>query len=231
MKYLRFGIYILLTFILFFPFLVFPRIIKVRMVECYNQYGLCSGDFMAKVNPAVGDSINDAKKLITEEFKNTKLIDSYSFRFKLPGTLRIDILLKKPKYAIFYKNTNEIVILDNKGTVLENTQKTNLPYIVTSDSTPNIGETVDAKKIFSLELIYDIYYLYQVKEGEIVNESLEVNIPESGKIIFPLDGERDILLGSMKLILSRLNQGGNSPKIGKVKEIDLRYKNPVIRYD
>lgn len=177
---------------------------------------------MAKVNLASGKSINDAKKMVAEEFKNTKLIDNYSFRFKLPATLRIDILLKKPKYALLNKNTNEIAVLDNKGTVLEKTDKTNLPYVVTGDNLPNVGEVAESKKTFALELLYSIYYLYQVKSGEIVKDSLELSIPKEGKIIFPLEGERDILLGSMKLILSRA---------GKFKEIDLRYKNPVIRYE
>lgn len=222
MKYLRFGIYILLVFFLFFPLLVFPRIIKVRVVECYNQYGLCSNELLVKVNAISGDSINIAERKITEEFKNTKLIDSYSFRFKLPSTLRIDLILKKPKYALVEKNTNQAVILDGNGLVLEKVEKTNLPYVVISDSLPNIGETVESKKTFALELVYGIYYLYQVKSGEIVNDSLEVNISDAGKVIFPLMGERDILLGSMKLILSRA---------GKFKEIDLRYKNPVIRYE
>lgn len=207
---------------MFFPLLVFPRIIKVRVVECYNQYGLCSNELLVKVNAISGDSINIAERKITEEFKNTKLIDSYSFRFKLPSTLRIDLILKKPKYALVEKNTNQAVILDGNGLVLEKVEKTNLPYVVISDSLPNIGETVESKKTFALELVYGIYYLYQVKSGEIVNDSLEVNISDAGKVIFPLMGERDILLGSMKLILSRA---------GKFKEIDLRYKNPVIRYE
>ncbi len=222
MKYIRFGIYILLTFFLLFPFLVLPRIVKIKVVECYNQYGLCSNEFLTKVNPVLNDSINIAKKKITEEFNNTKLVEEYSFRFKLPSTLRIDLILKKPKYALYQKNTNEVVILDNKGIVLEKVEKTNLPYVVTGDNFPGIGEVVESKKTFALEIIYGIYYLYQVKSGEIVNDSLEVRIPDAGKIIFPLSGERDILLGSMKLILART---------GKFKEIDLRYKNPVVRYE
>lgn len=222
MKYIRFGVYILLIFSLFFLFLVLPRLIKVRKIECYNQYGLCSNEFLTKVNPVLNGSFDTAKKKITEEFKNTKLIEKYSFRFKLPATLRIDLILKKPKYALYSKNTNEIAVLDGEGEVLEKVENTNLPYVVTSDNLPNVGEMVESKKTFALEIIYGIYYLYQVKSGEIVSNSLEVKIPEAGKIIFPLEGERDILLGSMKLILSRA---------GKFKEIDLRYKNPVIRYE
>ncbi len=222
MKYIRFGIYILLVFFLIIPFLVFPRIIKVRVIECYNQYGLCSNEFLTKVNPVLNESIDTAKEKMAKEFKNTKLIEDYSFRFKLPATLRIDLILKKPKYALYNKNMNETVVLDTKGIVLEKVEKSNLPYIVTSDNLPNLGEAVESKKTFALEIIYGIYYLYQVKSGEIVNDSLEVKIPEAGKVIFPLEGERDILLGSMKLILS-----GS----GKFKEIDLRYKNPVIRYE
>jgi len=237
-KYIRFGVYILLIFFLFFPFLVLPRIIKVRKVECYNQYGLCSNEFITKISPVSGKSVSDAKKTITQEFKNLKQVEEYLLRFKLPAMLRIDLILKKPKYALYQKSTNEKIVLDDKGVTLEKVDNTNLPYVITSDRLSNIGETVESKKIFALELVYAIYYLYQVKSGEIVNDSLEVKIPEVGKIIFPLSGERDILLGSMKLILSRLNQEGNSPKIGKVlpagrqvKEIDLRYKNPVIRYE
>lgn len=216
MKYIRFGVYTLLIFSLFFLFLVLPRLIKVKKIECYNQYGLCSNEFLIKVNPVLNDSLDTAKKKITEEFKNTKLIGKYSFRFKLPATLRIDLILKKPKYAILNKNTSEMVLVDSEGVVLEKAGNTNLPYIIVS------GDLSANKKMFALEIIYGIYYLYQVKSGEIVNDSLEVKIPEAGKIIFPLEGERDILLGSMKLILSRA---------GKFKEIDLRYKNPVIRYE
>ncbi len=216
MKYIRFGIYILLIFLLFIPILIFPRIVKVKKIECYNQYGLCADDFMSKVNPAIGESINNAKKKITEEFNNTKQIEKYSSRFKFPSTLRIDLILKKAKYAIQNKNTKEIVLVDDKGMVLEQVDKTNLPYIIVD------GSLTDSKQLFALELMYSIYYLYQVKNGEIVNGSLEVVIPKEGKIIFPLEGERDILLGSLKLILSRA---------GNFKEIDLRYKNPVIRYE
>ena len=216
MKYIRIGIYILLIFLLFIPILIFPRIVKVKKIECYNQYGLCADDFMSKVNPAIGESINNAKKKITEEFNNTKQIEKYSSRFKFPSTLRIDLILKKAKYAIQNKNTKEIVLVDDKGMVLEQVDKTNLPYIIVD------GSLTDSKQLFALELMYSIYYLYQVKNGEIVNGSLEVVIPKEGKIIFPLEGERDILLGSLKLILSRA---------GNFKEIDLRYKNPVIRYE
>ena len=206
----------LLIFLLFIPILIFPRIVKVKKIECYNQYGLCADDFMSKVNPAIGESINNAKKKITEEFNNTKQIEKYSSRFKFPSTLRIDLILKKAKYAIQNKNTKEIVLVDDKGMVLEQVDKTNLPYIIVD------GSLTDSKQLFALELMYSIYYLYQVKNGEIVNGSLEVVIPKEGKIIFPLEGERDILLGSLKLILSRA---------GNFKEIDLRYKNPVIRYE
>ncbi len=202
--------------------MVLPRIIKVKKIECYSQYGLCSNEFLTKVNFFPGESIDATKKKISEELKSIKLIDDYSFRFRFPETVRIDLILKKPKYALYNKNTNETVVLDGKGTVLEKTGKTNLPYLVIDDNPPDIGETVESKKHFALELLYGIYYLYQVKSGEIVKDCLEIYIPDAGKVIFPLAGERDILLGSMKLILSRA---------GKFKEIDLRYKNPVIRYE
>jgi len=230
-KYLRFGIYILIIFLLVLPFLVLPRVVKIKKIECYSQYGLCSNEFLAKIDPVLGMSVDEAKKKISEELKNIKLIEDYSFRFKLPSILRVDLIFNKAKYALYSKNSSKVAVIDAKGTILDKVQITNLPRVITDDDLPAVGETVESKKVFALELLYSIYYLYQIKEAEIVNDSLEIKMYDVGKIIFPLEGERDILLGSMKIILSRLNADTNSPKIGKVKEVDLRYKNPVVRYE
>lgn len=231
MKYLKVGLFFLIFFLLILPFLILPRIIKVKEVECFSQYGICSDYIQGKIKENMGKSLYDAKKKISENFKNDNLVEKYSFQLKLPDKLRIDVILKKPKYGLLKKNTNEVDLVDGSGMVLEKIEKTNLPEVEISDNLPDIGAKVSSSEQFSLDLIYGIYYLYQIKSGEIVGDSFVVSMPTVAKIIFPLSGDRDVLLGSMKLILSRLNQDKDNLRIGKVKEIDLRYKNPVIRYE
>jgi hypothetical protein len=57
-------------------------------------------------------------------------------------------------------------------------------------------------------------------------------LKDGNKAIFPLEGDRDVLVGAFRLIYSQLNQDAQTSKIEGVKTpftIDLRYKNPVIR--
>ena len=46
---------------------------------------------------------------------------------------------------------------------------------------------------------------------------------------FSLEGDIDVLAGSLRLIFSRLNDETTGIRMGDVSEIDLRFKNPVIR--
>ncbi len=59
--------------------------------------------------------------------------------------------------------------------------------------------------------------------------SLVVDIPHERAVLFTLEGDKDALLGGLKLIMSRLNKIAQDSKIEGVTEIDLRFKNPVVR--
>jgi hypothetical protein len=66
----------------------------------------------------------------------------------------------------------------------------------------------------------------------IVNESLQTFLPDGKKVIFPLNRDASVLFGSLKLVIDVLNSDTKEPKIENdllVKEIDLRFKNPVLR--
>ena len=231
MKYIRIGIYILIVFVFVIPFLVFPGLAKIKKIECYTQYGICSTELINNLDNSLGKTLSLAKNEIDLELAKDNLIEDSSFRFKLPDILRVDLILIKPKYAVFSKAVNKYALVNEWGTVLEISDNSNLPKVTISDNFSNVGETLSSDKHFALEIIYSLNFLYQIKEGEIEEKHLIVRMSDGVNVIFPLEGEEDILLGSMKLILSRLNQSQNTLKIGKVKEIDLRYKNPILRYN
>ena len=220
MKYKTTAIYLSLPLIFILPFFVLPRVIKITKIECLTQYGLCSDDLTKNVNSVLGRPLIIAKRELKKILKNYALAQKYSIRFKLPSILRTDIILAKPKFAIGKGDGSKSVLVDKGGFVLEEVSETNLPRILISGELPGVGEKVKEDKFFALNLVYGIYYLYQVKVGEIDVDRLIVNFPNGVKVIFPLEGDRDTLLGSLKLVFA---------KAENVKEIDLRYKNPIIR--
>lgn len=221
MKYINIGLVILFILLIAYPFLILPRTVKITKFECYSQYGICSDEIFAKLNPILDKTLIDAKASVINSFKEDNLVEDHSFQFKLPGTLRINIILRKAKFAIGKFGLNEAALIDKSGNVLTKNKVTGLSILFMPEDLPEIGKKVSQEKLFALEVLNSVYYMYQVNTGEIKNNSLIITIPNGPKVIFPLEGEKDVLLGSLRLVLSKINQG--------IIEIDLRFKNPIIR--
>jgi hypothetical protein len=69
--------------------------------------------------------------------------------------------------------------------------------------------------------------MYQIDTGEVQNDTLLVELPGQIRVILPLeDADSQLLLGSLRLIYSTIEGGTNK---NLYKEIDMRYKNPVLR--
>lgn len=226
MKYLKLGLYLLFLFAIIFPFAVLPRIIKINKIECYSQYGICDNEIFELISPANNKSIRDAKIFTVKQFTDNGIVQDYSFTFKLPGTLRVDIILNKAKFALYRKDSAEVVLIDKDGIVLERVDKTNLPKVVIPGDLPGVGEKVAQDKLFALNLIYSLNFFYQVNYGEITDNAFMADLPEGVGVVFPLEGELKTLLGSLKLVLTQLNLTGKDQGIIVV---DLRFKNPIIR--
>lgn len=220
MKYLNIGSYLLLAFLIIFPFTLWPRIIKIQRVKCYSQYGICEEEIFLLFGNLSGQSLRDAKINIKEKLKQNLLVEKFALTFRLPGTLRVDVILKKAKFALVKKDSPGAVLLDKDGNVLQKSAKTNLPQVMTTGSLPAVGEKVAPEKLFALNLVYSLNFYYQVNSGEITKEGLVVKLSQGSEVIFPLAGDKEILLASLKLILSR-------PEGAKL--IDLRFKNPIIK--
>jgi len=71
-----------------------------------------------------------------------------------------------------------------------------------------------------------LYTFYSVDKGATTGDGFFIDNIRSKKVIFPLNGDKDLLLGSMNLIFSRLP---SLKEASTIETIDLRYKNPVLR--
>ncbi len=229
MKYIKIGYLLVFLFLLAVPLLILPRIIKISKVSCYSQYGDCSLEIQKKVEQSLGKTYSEAKKEIDNSLIKELMIKNYSLQLKLPSEVRIDVVLNKPKFALKDISQNIFYLIDREGFVLAKKDKTEFPFVIRENINYDLGKKISDEDFFSLEIISDLFSSYQIKEGKIEGDSLVVNLIDGPKVIFPLSGNKNALLGGLKLILSRLNEPDKDVKIESVKEIDLRFKNPVLK--
>ncbi|NMD01085.1 MAG: hypothetical protein GYA62_15385 [Bacteroidales bacterium] len=192
-----------------------PFFIKTK-IECRSQYGNCSGEVVSGLQQIKNKNYYQTKKEISKFFKTSKMITSYSTQFKLPNIILVNVIVKKPYSAIKDVNTNKIYTIFKDGSIATEVQSTSLPIV--SQSGTNIN-------IFAQDLIINLNQMYQINFGKIDNNALVVDITPSLRVIFPLEGDLKVLLGAYRLIYSKVT----TEYQGKYSEIDMRYKNPVLR--
>lgn len=213
------SVFLIILFVVSIP-AVIKRLIRIDKIECNSQFGPCTRNYQ------LGD-YSFVKKQIESDLSKDIVVSSYLIQYKIPSTIKIDLSLKKPKYAI--KNLENIYyLIDKEGVVLEISNQSDLPNLV-SDTNYVLGQKISESNQFALKLLEKIRIVNTVGGAEIKNNVFEVRIENGILIKFPLEGDVDYLVGSMRLIFSRLNGGTNGIKMEDIKEIDLRFANPVIR--
>jgi len=219
------SIIIVLVFILLTPVFV-QRLIKIKKIECVSQYGECPQ--IKEILKHVPGNYKDTKKQIELILKQDIKVNNYLIQYKIPNTLKIEVNLKKSKYAIRNKDAKYFLV-DRDKLILEISDESNLPVLISNNFNKNIGEVVDDTDIFALKIIEKVAWLYSVKIGNFENNELKITLKEGVIVHFPLEGDIDTLVGRLRLIFSRLNDEGEGIRMEDVKEIDLRFKNAVLR--
>lgn len=213
------SIILIIIFIFITP-IILQKLIKIKKVICVSQYGSCSYEFELS-------NYRTTKNNIEKILKKDIQINNYLIQYKIPSTLKVEINIKKPKYAVFYNQ--KYFLLDKEGLILSESKETNLPTLVNNNFQNKIGNMISNKELFSLKIIEKVAQLYSVKTGLIQNEELKIILKEGILVHFPLEGDIDTLVGSLRLVFSRLNDESQGIKMEDVREIDLRFKDVVLK--
>lgn len=211
--------------LIFSIFLISPFFIKVK-TECRSNDGACPKEVEGEIRKIGDTPLFFAKKRVSTILSANYLVENYSLQFKLPNVLLVTTIIKKPVYAIYLRNTGKFYLTDRDGTILTTVENTNLTLIYKNGPDLLKGEKITQLDLFALRLIEGINSMYQINKGEVENDTLLVDMPGGIKVIFPLtDTDGDVLLGSLRLIFTKITN--DFP--GKYTQIDMRYKNPVLR--
>ena len=134
--------------------------------------------------------------------------------------------MEKPVFALKDAGGSSIVLVDKDGKVLSGTGGTALPVVEISGGLPKEGQNVGTADLFALNLAGGVNQMYQVRESLLQDNTLLVELPGQIRVIFPIEGDVGVLLGSLRLIYSKIQSDGNP---NGYTQIDLRFVNPVLR--
>lgn len=219
-------IFTIVGVILFCGFVaVLPFLVKVK-VDCKSQYGDCPQQISDQINLFNGKSLFAARKGISKILKFEFLVSDFSLQYKIPNILHAELLVKKPIAAFGDSTTGSVILVDKDGIALSIASDSALPVVTVTGNLPKIGQYIGDSNFFALNLATGIYQMYQIGDSQVQDNSLLVELPGQIRVIFPLEGDTQILLGSLRLIYSKIQSDGN---MSKYSQIDLRFKNPVLR--
>ena len=232
MKYIRKLLILLLALSPVAAIYLLPRSVKIEKLRCANQYGKCNEDLLEKLDNIAGNNLYDARKVIITLLANDSTITDFSMQYKLPNILLVNVIDKDPKYAISNIDKKSLALIDSRGEVVGFAESTNLPSVEIDSILPNVGDIISDDTHFALKLVYSVRLSSKLSQAIIEKGDLYVTLENGVKLIFPTNGDAEVLMGSANLILSRLNVIGKDTKIDekeKISVIDLRFDNPVVR--
>jgi len=225
---------IFIGLIIVLPFLLIPRRIIINKFSCSNQFGPCSEAVLNLLNDANTGNLNllKAKQNVENVLESEVLIKSFATQYKFPDVLEVFVFERKSAYALMSGNES-ILLIDKEGYVISITDETGLPNLKDETLTLDVGEKVDDQRLFALEVYLVTYSNYQIEEANLYSDRLVIELDTNLTVIFPLEGSRDVLLGSLRLILAELNNENintDAAERGRIRTIDLRFENPVLKY-
>lgn len=201
-----------------------PFLLRVN-IDCISQYGSCPADIALNLSKFNGKSLVASQSGIKKYLSSNYLVSDFSLAFKIPNIIKVEMIVKKPVFAVQDRVSGNNFLVSGDGKILAASPTTSLPTVQAQIS-KKIGDGVDEKTLSGLRLIAGVFEMYQVRTGKIDNDSLVVDLPGQLRVIFPLVGkDNQVLLGSLRLIYSKITT--ESP--GKYSQIDLRFENPVLR--
>jgi hypothetical protein len=206
--------------------ILLPRYVSIRKIDCISQYGSCNSSINDSIAMVKKGNLGSTNRNLKNSLSHNIFVKEYRLHFSLPDKLILNVIERNPSYALTDSSSQKYLLLDKSGLVLSEVNITSLPTLLIDNNNLKPGDRVVQDQLFALNIIQSIYTSYKPKSAKIENNSLLVELEDNLKIIFPLEGDNDLLVGSMFFILSKLQKG--EPGVGNIAVLNLTYKNPVL---
>ena len=202
----------------------------IKNISCKTQFGSCE----------------EADEELLEKFKDERFfgLDTQRVEEKLLGHFKnrrvsvykvipssLEIFIDKRAGRVGLKNgwpgasEEGYWLTDLEGTVLAKSETSALPLMYVGDLRLDLGENLEPKNVRALRLLYKTYQVVSTDWGVLGEDLLTVSLEEGVIVKYSLGKDVDTSIGSLQLVLSEARMNDKIPK-----EIDLRFRNAVLRY-
>jgi hypothetical protein len=198
----------------------------VRKIECFTQYGYCPDIYLAKLNAFKSISLVGGlpKKQIAMELNQFSEIKKFNVYRRLPETLVVSVILRKPLSGISDSVLGWKTGIDSEGQVFSIDPSPSLPLIIT-DKVYQPGEKVNGTLLTAGRFLSDAADLAPSRLiGRVNGNRLDFAIG-AAQVVVDLDKSPSNWPSSLQSILNRSKMGLKFPKV-----IDLRFSQPVLTY-
>lgn len=203
------------------------RFFDITNFTCKSQYGPCTAEEISSLEKFKGGNMVmfNTKPVVDKlkhDFMNRKVVVQKVF----PNTIIVTLEKRKAVVAFATLSGDGYFLLDRDGVVVEFVKTTNLPYI-SAPELPGlvVGHEAEDKFRRAASITYLVFRSQGVKQVKLENSTIVAQLQSGLRVIFPLEGDPQVLMGALQLILARSRMMDKLPK-----EIDLRYSKPVLRY-
>lgn len=203
--------------------------VVVSSVVCKTTSGECPQGVTDNFSGIVGQPLFGSKAKLVQRLEQDALVNAFSISYKLPNSLVVDVDLRKASYALWATGYKDAAIVDRSGVVLGYSNSPGLPTIVVESTTPPVGEVVPESMRKASYIYAKVALLHPISGAVLSQDYLAIQLADSYQVIFPLDSDTDVVVGSLALLLARLNSPVQEFTIDSVSTIDLRFNNPVLK--
>ncbi len=197
----------------------------ISQVECRLNNELCPSFLESELKKIEKSSFFEVKPKLSRIFSSIYFSNGYYFQFIPPNKLAVFITAKKEIGC--YKVNNKYFGIDDVGLILWKTEiSQNNCLKINGDLNFEIGYKLD-KKYLNLVLLKKLMDQSFIEgDYEIYRDFMQLVTKNNVKIIFPFGDDLEYYVGEVRLILTKIK---GEPELSKIKEIDLRWAQPVLR--
>lgn len=220
--------FVLVVLVIIFLFIGYT--VKIDNIICKTSEGSCPPVIVNSLKEVSGENYFKTKNKIHKILDSNKIIQNFSIKYNVPNVFIVDVFYKKHDYCIYSKKDNKYINIDLGGNIINISEKNENGCILYDEFKISENMKISESDMFLLKINKKMNLIYTIDESyfESSSKSLVVKVYDH-KIYFPDNGDTDYLVGSVALIISRLNDIKQGFKMNNTGEIDLRYKNPVVR--
>lgn len=215
---------ILATFSLFSYLIYLSPFLQIKSIECETTGGECDEKVLQLLDKLKGNRLFGINEKTRELLLKDGSVGGVSVQFRLPDKLSVKIS-QVALLAGIKSQEGPFYLIGRDASVSSLADKTILPVLeIRQDINYQIGDKLEAGVYNAVLLLSLANRLYGTREGVLEARVLRLKLPGGQTVIFPSSKEPEVLIGALQLVLTRIKMDE------KPREIDLRYKNAILRY-